>query len=54
LDGCIEICYVSPRELGLFVGIAMLALVVVWPNTHDDVADREKSDTALQPLPAVT
>lgn len=32
LDGFVEICFVSPRELGLFVGIMIMGLIVAHPT----------------------
>ena len=45
VDGFVEIAYVSPRELGLFVSIVIMGIVVFHPPQHSDET-REASPTA--------
>ncbi len=49
LDGFVEISYVSPRELGLYVGIVMMTLIVSHraPNTEPEEADTEQPTPRL-------
>lgn len=38
LDGATEIAYVSPRELGLYVGMAVMGLVILHPQEQESMA----------------
>ena len=44
LDGFIEISYVSPRELGLFVGIAIMGLIVIHPSRRPRSSSQADSE----------
>lgn len=47
LDGFIEISYVSPRELGLYVSMVMMSLIIAHPT------DGESETVEEQPTPKV-
>ncbi len=49
MDGFVEICYVSPRELGLFVSMAILGLIVVHPPELSSTDAAEKPDVQTTP-----
>lgn len=49
LDGLVEVCYVSPRELGLFVCIVVMGLIIVHPTQNPSATSDSGSFKNLQP-----